>query len=196
MYLDKTRFRFVNTVLNSRLGKKVIWKHIQTLRFQFLKSISGIILVPYIKCKNMKFENSKLKEQISLNNEKLSEIVKEVNSSQEINHNISKNDVKVCAEMFVALNSCPTYREKLYLTAIYGSKAQTIAMVAAKIIKKANINFRKGALKIFANLISVLGFKHIGYKSKGNKSSGNNIELVHNIMDIKGKSQLPYSNII
>ena len=113
-----------------------------------------------------------LQEQISLNNEKLSETVKEFNSSQEINHNISKSDVEVCAEMFVALNSCPSHYVKLYWNVIYGPESR-IAMLLLKILKKANIDFKKEALKIFSKISLVLGFQHIYI-------------LGENVVDVKG----------
>ena len=175
------QFRFVNTVVNSRLNKKVLWSYIKTLRFEYLKSKYGIIS---IECSN----NFIMQEDISVNTQKLSKMVGGVNNSQEIIKTLSKSYVKECAEMSVALNSCPSkFHEKLYWTAIYKNKASAIAMIASKIIRKAKTNFKRGAEKIFAKICSILGFKHITYHHEGNESIGNNIELMKNILDIKGK---------
>ena len=143
---------------------KVIWSHIKVLRLEYLKKNS------LIQCSEV--GNSFIDEQnIKHNLEKLSQIVQIISSDQS-KKNLSKTDINVGAEMFVALNSCPSYYVKMYWNVIYGPESR-IAMVALKILKKANIDFKKEALKIFSKISLVLGFQHIYI-------------LGENVVDVKG----------
>ena len=139
------------------------------LRHEYLKKNGNIIC----EASHDPDENSFIDEQkIEHNLEKLSQMVQVVGSDQS-NKNLSKAAINFGAEMFVALNSCPSYHVKLYWNVIYGPESR-IAVLALKIVKKANIDFRKDALKIFSKICSVLGFlQHIPF-------------LGENIADIKG----------
>ena len=172
-----TFFRFANGVKNSKLDKKVIWSHIKTLRFEFLKNNS---LLP---CQS---ETTLIPDNhISSNVEKFSKIVR-IGISEKMNKNFSKSDITESAKLFLALNSCPSIFVKLYWKAIYGPE-QRMAMLTSNIIKKAKGDLKKGALNIFARVSSVLGFQHLSFHHKRNESVGRNMELTKNTMGIKGK---------
>ena len=82
----------------------------------------------------------------------------------------------------MALNSCPSFYERLYQKAIYGPKSR-IGMLASNIIKKAKGDFKIRTQKIFAKISSVLGFKHIFPRQEGNE----HIVWTKNMFGIKGK---------
>ena len=158
-------FRFVNVVLYSRFDKALIWSQIKTLRLQYLKKNI------YLKCD----KNFIRKEKIVDNFEKLSQLIKANISSDKIDENFSDSDLNVSAEMFMFLNSCPSFLTRLYWNTIYGPESR-ITMLASNIIKKVNDDFKIRALEIFTNISQVVGFQHINYQYKQNKSVGNNIE--------------------
>ena len=93
---------------------------------------------------------------------------------EELNRNLSSNDIKAGAEMFIFLNSCPSFYVKLYWKALYGPQSR-MAMLTSNIIKKANDDFKIKSKQIFARISHVLGFQHISYN--GNESVGQNIAL-------------------
>ena len=135
-----------------------------------------------IKCEasSKEDENSFISEtEIMHNLEKLSQLVQVNISIDQSNNNLSKSNINLGAEMFVALNSCPSHYIKLYWNVIYGPKSR-IALLASKIMKKAKNELKKYALKIFSRIFSVLGFQHISHYHAGNES------WVKNIVDIKG----------
>ena len=107
---------------------------------------------------------------------------------EEMKYNISKSELNEAAMMFFALNSCPSFFEKLYWKVIYGPVSR-ISMSASNILKKAKGDSKVKALKIFEKIISVLGFQHISYHHEENKSVEKNIKLTRNIQDVKGKRQ-------
>ena len=110
---------------------------------------------------------------------------------KEINSNFSKSDLDDCAEMFIALNSCPSFLERLYLRAFYESKtAETITLLTSKIVKKTKPNLKKRALKVFAKTTKVLGFKYIKFQHEVNQSFGKNVKLMKNIVHIKGEKDI------
>ena len=160
---------------NSILEKKLIWSYVKRLRIEYL--IKNI----HITCEKS-FIPSKY---ISLHFEKLSQMVGDTRSSYEINRNLSRNDLNSAAEMFIALNFCPSFYVKLYWKAIYGNESR-MAKFASNIIRKAKDGFKARAQKIFAKISSVIGFQHISYRHEGNRSTAMNIELSKNMMDIKG----------
>ena len=118
---------------------------------------------------------------ISYHFDKLSQMVRKVNF-YEISRNSSKDDINFGAEMFMNLNSCPTFFVKLYWKAIYGNESR-IAKFASNIIRKAKDGFKVKAQKIFARISSVLGFQHISLHHK--RSNALNIEL-SKYMDVEG----------
>ena len=164
------------------MDKEVIWSHINTLRFKYLKKFS------LLECQidmNDKFIKQDL---IAYNVEKVLQIVGIKSLSEKINKNFSKSDITEAAELFLALNSCPSFFEKLYWKIIYGPK-QRIAMSTSNIIKKAKGDLKEEALNVFAKVSSVLGFQRVYFHHKGNESLGEQIKLTKNILDIKGEMQ-------
>ena len=154
------------------MDKTVIWSHIKTLRLEYLRNNVDL------KC-----EKSFIPEEKILDNfEKLSQLIM-VNISDEIDGNITKSEINVGAEKFLTLNSCPSNLVRLYWKAIYGPKSR-IAMLASNIIKKADKDFKTKAIKIFAKISQVLGFKHIYYQHKENGNMGKTIELMTNSYDM------------
>ena len=166
--------------MNSRLDKKVIWSHIKTLRYVFLKNNS---LLPCDSNTHLIPDN-----HISSNVENFSKIVRIGNSSK-INKNFSKSDITESAKLFLALNACPSIFVKLYWQAIYGPK-ERMAMLTLNIMKKAKGDFKEVALNIFAKVSTVLGFQHFSFHHKGNESVGRNMEWTKNILGIKGEKYL------
>ena len=110
------------------------------------------------------------------------------NSSEDNKRNFSKSDISYSGEIFMALNSCPSFYERLYEKAIYGPKLR-IAMLASKVVKKAKNIFKFFAQKIFAKISSVLGFQHLFYNQKRNKSIDFDILLNNNMFGIEGIKQ-------
>ena len=154
---------------NSILEKKIIWSYVKRLRIEYL-----------IKNADLPCENKFIPLQnISINFENLAQMVGDT-SLDEISTNISRSDINIGAEMFMALNSCPSFYVKLYWKAIYGSETR-IAKFASNIIRKAKNGFKEKAQKIFAKISSALGFQHISYHHEGNK-----IDLRKNMLGIKG----------
>ena len=154
------------------MDEKVIWSHIKTLRLEYL-----------IKHTDLKCDEAFIPtENLSNNSKKLSHMA-EIKSSEQINIVFSKIDINAAAEMFMFLNSCPSFYVRLYWKAIYGPKSR-IAMLASNIIKKSNDNFKPKAEKIFAKISQLLGFEHIYYDYKGNESLGQNLEFEIKTLDI------------
>ena len=112
-------------------------------------------------------------------------MVGDTRSSNEINLNLSRSNINSAAEMFIALNFCPSFYVKLYWKAIYGNESR-MAKFASNIIRKAKDDFKVKAQKMFAKISSVIGFQHISLHHIGNRSNAMNIKLSKNIMDIKG----------
>ena len=121
---------------------------------------------------------------ISSHFDKLSQMLEDGNFHV-MSRNSSKDNIDFGAEMFMALNSCPSFYVKLYWKAIYGNESR-MAKFASNIIRKAKDDFKVRAQKIFAKISSVIGFQHISYRHEGNRSTAMNIELSKNMIDIKG----------
>ena len=102
---------------------------------------------------------------VSSNLEHFSKIVR-IGISDKVDMNFTKSDISESAKLFLALNSCPSFFEKLYWKALYGPK-ERMAMLTSNIIKKAKGDFKKIALNIFARVSSVLGFQHLSFHHKG-----------------------------
>ena len=111
-----------------------------------------------------------------------------VKSSDQLTRDLSKSDINAAAEMFMYLNSCPSFYVKLYWKAIYGNQSR-IAMLASNIIKRAKYSFKSKAIQIFAKVSSVLGFQYISYYQNGNE------RFDKNIIDIKGKTICIYNTL-
>ena len=122
---------------------------------------------------NLKCENGFIPQKyISNNFEKLS--LTEAQSSEKltmINKNISKIDINEAAEMFVHLNSCPSFHVRLFWSTVYGAESR-MALLASNIIKKGSDDFKIKAIKIMAKIIKMLGFKHIFYEYDGSNEKG------------------------
>ena len=113
------------------------------------------------------------KQVLSNNIDQMSEMVG-VNSSEDLTRNPSKSEIYECAKLFVILSSCPSFYERLYKKAVYGPEFR-IAMLALNIVKKSKGDLKLGALKIFAKISSMLGFKHISNKENESVSLTKNI---------------------
>ena len=160
-------------VEGSSLERKIIQDYVIRLRTEYLdKNIHKTCEKSFIPAEN-----------ISLNFVKLSQMVGDTRSSYEINRNLSRSEINSAAKMFIALNSCPSYYEKLYWKVMYGNESR-MAKFASNIIRKAKDRFKVRAQKIFAKVSSVLGFKHISYHNEGNRST--NIALSKELLDVKG----------
>ena len=154
-------------VQSSSLDKKLIWTYVKHLKIKYL--IKNIDLTcefteNFIPLDNMKINLVSLSKMIGRK------------SSNEIVSNLSKSDINFGAKLFIALNSCPSFYEKLYWKVIYGNKSR-IANFAANIIRKAKDDFKVRAQKIFAKISSMLGFKHITYNHNGERTSKNILEI-------------------
>ena len=194
-------FRFINLVKNSNSEKKLIQGYVKRLRNEYL--LTNI----HFACEKM-FIRSDL---ISLHFDKLSQMVEDgpVGPAGPVRPpgpagpaippgpagparppgppgppRPSKEDINFGGEMFMALNSCPTFYVKLYWKAIYGKESR-IAKFASNIMRKAKDDFKIRAQKIFAKISSVIGFQHISYQHEGNRSNAMKIDLSKN-MDVKG----------
>ena len=86
-----------------------------------------------------------------------------------ITQGIFKSDLSYGGKLYMALNSCPSFYERLYMKAIYGPKFR-IATLALNIVKKAKADFKVKAQKIFAKICTVLGFKNIFHKHEGDEN--------------------------
>ena len=137
------------------MHEKAIWNHIRTLRFQFLKKKNVDITCEdgYIS-----------KFHIISNIEELSRFLGVHNVSNDKARNLSQDSINKGAEMFVALNLCPSDFIRLYLKSIYGPQSR-IAILASNIVKKVKNDLRKKAIQIFVKISSLLGFQHISYKN-------------------------------
>ena len=172
--------RFVNFITKKELNEKTILSHIQNLRINYLKKNIDLTC----DNKDSLFIPNK---HIENNLEKLSKLLK-VNTYEEVNVNLSKEKINHAADLFFALNFCPSEIVRLYWRVMYGNK-QRIAIMASNIIKKVNDNLRIKALKIFAKVTSVLGFQYITNYPAGNQSFLTmKTELGKNILGVKGKN--------
>ena len=162
-------------MIDSSITKKKLWTHVQKIRFEFLKEHIDL------SCTQREFI---YEPKIIINIEKLTHMVG-IKSSDNINKNLSKSDLQVGAEMFLALNACPSFYEKLYWKTVYGSKSR-IAMLSSNIVKKAKYDFRPKAIRIFSKITSVLGFQHIIFNHEGKNSLDTNLVLSKNIVDTRG----------
>ena len=90
-------------VENSSLDRKLIRDYVKSLRIEYL-----------IKNTELTCEESFIPSKyISLHLEKLSQMVGDTRNLYEINRNLSRSDINSAAEMFIALNSCPSFYVKL-----------------------------------------------------------------------------------
>ena len=99
--------------------------------------------------------------------------------------NLSKDSINSGAEMFLSLNLCPPDFVKLYARAISGPESMT-ALLTSNRIKKERDDLKIKAIKIFAKISTLLGFKHISYNHEGNGSFEKNIDVKG---EIKGNLQ-------
>ena len=155
-----------------------MWSKVRTFRVKQLTKYSDNNFI-YVYC----FTNEELTSTI----EEFARFVGVKNISDKINKKISKSSLNNGAEMFQSLYSCPSFFVRLYMKAFYGNKTSTtLAMLASKIIKKANNDdFKEKAIKIFAKIASVLGFQYISHYNNDTQSFERNIVNVKG-MRIKG----------
>ena len=178
--ISKYNGRFVNIITKKELNEEMILSHLQNLRFNYLKKNIDLT------CDNQ--ESLFIPNQHIENNlETLSKLLK-VDTDDKVDVNLSKEKINKGADLFFALNFCPSEIVRLYWRVMYGNK-QRIAIMASNIIKKVNENLRIKALKIFAKVTSVLGFQYITNYPAGNQSfSTMKTELGKNILGVKGKN--------
>ena len=175
MYFSLFFFRFINLVERSSLERELIKGYVKRLRMEYLvKNIDLKCEMTFIPLKIITYHYFLLKILFK-EEEKMSKMVED-ESSHEIIRNISRSDINSAAEMFIALNSCPTFYVKLYWQTIYGNESK-MAKFASNIIKKAKDGFKARAQQIFAKISSMLGFKHITSNHDGES----------NILDIEGE---------
>ena len=161
--------------MNSRLDKKGIWGHITNVRFEYLQKN-----INFQKCENdfIPFDD------IEINLDRFSLMIG-VNSSDQINSNLSEKDINLAAEMFFGLNACPSINEKLYWKAIYGTNSTVeTAMLASNINKKSTNDIKRSSMKIFAKISKALGFQHLLFHNN-NSGQKNNLMMMKSL-DIKG----------
>ena len=162
---------------NSSLEKELIWSYVKTLRIEYLLKNTELT------CEKTSDKFISL-EYISTHFDKLSKMVGVI-SSKEMTWNLSRSDIiNTGSEMFMVLNSCPSFYVKLYWKAIYGNESR-MAKFATNIIQKANNDFKVRAQKIFAKISSVLEFHSPFYHHEGNASFG--LNMTKDMSDIKGK---------
>ena len=172
----KYPLRFVNSVIRSNVEKNVIWSHISSLRYKYLKNNIGP------KCS----EGFISIEDISKFFEKISPFFGN-ESTEDMIYNISKREVNEAAKMYFALNCCPLFFEKLYWKTIYGPDSR-LSMLASNIIKIVEEDYKLKAQKIFAKIISVLRFQYISIDKEEERSgSGRKQIFTRNIIDVKGR---------
>ena len=158
------------------MDKNIIWNHVKTLRFDYIKKISNLVC-----------ENNILDQSVINNFEKFGEIIG-LENSPPMDRNLTKSDISEAAEMFLALSSCPSFHEKLYWKAIFGNGTiSKIVMLTSNVMRKAKDDFKMKATEIFARISSVIGLKHISFHHEGNHS--HSIQLKTNISDIKGEQR-------
>ena len=148
MYFSLNLFRFINLVENSSLERRLIKGYVKRLRDEYL--IKNIGLPCEITNRNFIPFNF-----VTLHFEKLSQMVGATRSSYEINRNLSRSDINSAAEMFMALNSCPSFYVKLYWKVIYGNESR-MAKFASNIIRKAKDGFK--ALQYFSWIFVSMNF--------------------------------------
>ena len=177
--------RFVNIVQSSGLDKEAIWSLIINIRLEYLRTIAFNVTNSDPECdQDVTFI---LTKYISENLNKLSKMAR-VSNSQEIDINFSKSDSIDFAEMFISLNSCPSFLERLYWKAFYESQdIETIALITSNIVKHSKSDLKMNAHRVFGKITPVLGFKHILYHHEKNESLGKNVKPMKNIVNIKGE---------
>ena len=152
------------------MSNSEIWLKVRTLKVKQLKQYSDGNF-KFIYC----FTNEELVSTIN----EFARLVGVQNILDKINGSLSKSTLNNGAEMFQFLYSCPSFYVRLYLKTFYENKTSTtLAMLASKIIKKANEDFKDKAVKIFAKVASVLGFQFISHYNKDNRRFERNISNV------------------
>ena len=189
-------FRFVNTVLHSKLDKQIIWNHLKKMRSDYLVNNAGGTCKNFIPEQNIINNLEKLSQILEVKHDdddgpQFSENENGINGARSfypvfpVYKNFSKTDIDDCAKMFIFLNSCPSFHIRLYREVINGPESR-MALLSSNIIKKSKDDFKIKAKKIFAMMSSMLGFQHISYHYDRNESEGN-IEITRNILDIKSE---------
>ena len=170
-------FRFVNIITKAwdYLGEREIRNQIRIVRLEQLKQ------TPDIECI---YGFLDIQETV-LSTEKTAKLVgvEAKDISDQINDNISNEILQAGVDMFLTLNSCPSYFLKLYLKVIYGPKS-IIPILSSNIIKKSKNDFKKKTQKMFSKIASVLQFEHLILQQD---KKGENFVLRKDILHVKGK---------
>ena len=172
--------RFVNTVSQSKLDTNVIWSHVKDLRFKYLKKNIDLTC----------FDNLIPDEYISSNSKHLTQLIGIYSLEDEVNDNLSPDIITSGAEMFWALNSCPSKFVRLYWKAIYAKGSNNVIMATLTNLKKSNNDFKKDAMEIFAKVDSALGSKYLSSQRDGTQNIDRNFELWKNVSIVKGNHML------
>ena len=155
--------------------KKELWNMIRSIRTDFVKKNADIQCLggTFLSENDIKSNMEKCAQGLEIDN----------NSLDDKNNDLSEQEIFIGAEMFIALNSCPVHIVKLYHKAIYNSPLSKVVLLSLNLAKKAEKDFKYKAVKIFAKIISLVGFQHIYQNVTIN--GGN--ELIKQITDLSGK---------
>ena len=157
------------------LEENTAWEKIRTKRFDYVKRNADIECIE---------GNTISKEDINSNYEKLSEMLKAWNVTDQVKKNTTRDKIEIGGKMYATLNSCPSFFERLYHKVIYGQQLQT-PILSLNILRKTKGDFKMKSLNIFAKIISVFGFQYIQDESD---NSDDKAVLNRKITRVKGKS--------
>ena len=127
---------------SSNFEKQVIWSFLLSLRSRNLKENI-----------NPKCDTSILPtEDISNNFEKFSQLVGNNDSEDVAKDGLTQKDLNEASKMFITLNSCPSFWEKLYFNAIYGPNSR-MSVLASNVVKKSKDDFKVKARKFCVDFL-------------------------------------------
>ena len=166
-------------VSSNYADEKVIWDYIWSIRFKYVREDKEDI-----KCLGGNFISEK---QVGQNFNELVNLLEVFNISETVNNKISKNKIEIGGKMFASLNSCPSVFIRLYKKILYGPHQSSIAIQALNVLKNTGREFRPVTTKIFAFIISTLGFKYINtYENLTSENSDTNTIFQNELSRIRG----------
>ena len=130
--------------MKKNLEQPTVWKVIKRLRFEYLKTADIDVYCFGIAS-----------DSLDSNLEKIATLLQISNVSTFIDNDLSEEEIHVGAKMFFTLFSCPSFYDRLYKRALYGSTSR-IALLSLNIIKKSPQAFKPVAKKIFGKIITIL----------------------------------------
>ena len=174
------------------MNTNILWKQIKRIRAKYITKLPDkkTCKTTILKKNFVEILMSDIKKTMKKN---------DINST-EIVANISK---KTGAEMFILLNMCPSFYVRLFRKVIFKGKIKNdmvlsstnennvklqskILMISAKIVDKANDDFKVKAAQILSKITSVLGINHISSYQKENDTSELKINFENDMLLIKG----------